>query len=71
MVLAVAEYKFRIGQSVYFRPKRPSGMQADARPGTYQIVRRLPAVNGQFQYVIRSMYDDHQRVAMESELSSN
>jgi hypothetical protein len=66
----MTEHKFKIGQSVYFHPKRSSGLQPDARPGAYQIVRRLPAVNGEFQYVMRSVDDDHQRVAMESELTS-
>jgi hypothetical protein len=37
--------------------------------GAYQIVRRLPTAEGEFQYVIRSAYEDHQRVAKESELS--
>ena len=43
----------------------------DVRPGAYQIMRRLPAMDREFQYVIRSTYDNRQRVAMESELSSN
>jgi hypothetical protein len=39
--------------------------------GTYQIVRRSPTAEGEFQYVITSEYEDHQRVAKESELSRN
>jgi hypothetical protein len=60
----MAEYKFKIGETVYFHPKPPN----DAPRGVYQIVRRLPAAEGEFQYVIRSMSEEHQRVAKESEL---
>jgi hypothetical protein len=61
------EYKFKIGESVFFLPKPPSA----APRGAYQIVRRLPAAEGEFQYVIRSAYEDHQRVVKESDLSRN
>ncbi len=64
----MAEYKFKIGQVVYFRPKR-STLPSPAPPGRYQIIRRLPATEGEFQYVIRSADENHQRVAKESELS--
>ena len=68
----MVEHRFKIGQLVYFRPKRsPGSSQIDVRPGAYQIMRRLPAMDREFQYVIRSTYDNRQRVAMESELSSN
>jgi hypothetical protein len=36
---------------------------------TTKIVRRLPESEGEFHYVIRSTYEDHERVARESELS--
>jgi hypothetical protein len=62
----MAEHKYKIGQLVYFQPKWPS----DARPGHYQIVRRLPeSPDGEFHYVIRSTNEDHERVAREGELS--
>jgi hypothetical protein len=63
----MAEYKFKIGESVFFHPKLPS----DAARGAHQIVRRLPPAEGEFQYVIRSAYEDHQRVVKESDLSRN
>jgi hypothetical protein len=63
----MTEYKFKIGETVYFHPKLPN----DAPRGAYQIMRRLPAAQGEFQYVIRSASEDHQRVAKESELSRN
>ena len=61
----MADYKFKIGETVFFHPKP----LRDAPRGPYQIVRRLPRAEGEFQYVIRSAYEDHQRVAKESELS--
>jgi hypothetical protein len=67
---AVTEYKFRIGQLVYFRPKGVGRSHVDAGPGPYQIVRRLPATDdGEFQYEIRSAVEDHNWAARESELT--
>jgi hypothetical protein len=60
----MAEHKFKIGQLVCFQPARPG----HAQPGHYQIVRRLPESDGEFHYVIRSTYEDHERVAREGEL---
>ena len=62
---SMAEYKFKIGETVYFHPKLP----IDASRGAYQIIRRLPTAEGEFQYVIRSVNEDRQRVAKENELS--
>jgi hypothetical protein len=45
----MAEYKFKIGETVNFYPKPPN----DAPRGAYQIIRRLPAAEGEFQYVIK------------------
>jgi hypothetical protein len=67
LAASMAEYKFKIGETVYFHPKPPRG----APRGAYQIIKRLPAAEGEFQYVIRSAFEDHQRVAKESELSDN
>ena len=62
---SMAEYKFKIGETVYFHPQLP----IDAPRGAYQIIRRLPTAEGEFQYVIRSVNEDRQRVAKEKELS--
>jgi hypothetical protein len=62
---SMAEYKFKIGETVYFHPKLP----IDASRGAYQIIRRLRTAEGEFQYVIRSVNEDRQRVAKENELS--
>ena len=61
----MAEHKFKMGQLVYFQP----GWPGHARPGPYQIIRRLPEFAGVFHYVIRSTYENHERVARESELT--
>ena len=62
---AMAEHKFKIGQLVYFQ----LGKQGRTPPGHYQIIRRLPESDGEFHYVIRSTYEDHERVAREGELT--
>jgi hypothetical protein len=58
------EHKFRIGESVYFRP---SERGVDARSGTYQVIAWLPG-DGELRYQIRHAGDAHQRVVRESEL---
>jgi hypothetical protein len=63
--LVMTEHKFKIGQLVYFQPGSPD----HARLGPYRIVRRLPESEGEFHYVIRSTYEDHERVARESQLT--
>jgi hypothetical protein len=64
----MTEHRFKIGHLVYFHPKK-SRLVAGVPSGPYQITRRLPAVDGEFQYAIKSAYEDHERVAMESELT--
>jgi hypothetical protein len=55
----VTEYKFKIGHP----PQRGWAVAVDAVPGQYQIT------DGEFQYEIRSGFEDHSRVAKESELT--
>src|SRR5262249_30327803 len=45
MRCVVTEYKFRIGQLVYFHPKGIGRSHVDAGPGPYQIVRQLPTTD--------------------------
>jgi len=63
----MTDHNFKIGQFVYFHPK--SRVAAGAPSGPYQITRRLPASDGEFQYAIKSAFEDHERIAGESELS--
>ena len=66
----VTEHKFKIGQLVYFHPKRAVRPQLDAVPGPYKITRRLPAAeNGECHYEIRNTLEEYNRVARESELT--
>jgi hypothetical protein len=58
------EHRFKIGQSVYFHPRK-SRM---ATAGAYQITKRFSAARGEFKYRIRSPHEDYERVAKESEL---
>ena len=62
---SMGDHKFKIGETVYFNSRSERKM----RSGPCQIIRRLPAQDGKFQYVIRSEYENHERVAKESELS--
>ena len=66
----MTEHKFKIGQLVYFHPKRAVQLQLDAAPGPYLITRRLPATqDGECQYEIRNTLEEYNRVARESELT--
>jgi hypothetical protein len=67
-LLAMAEHRFKIGQAVYFHPGK-SGMALHAPVGHYHITKRFPAADGEFEYAIKSPFEDHERVARESELS--
>jgi hypothetical protein len=51
----MAEHKFKIGERVYFH----SRSEREAPSGPRQIIRRLPAQDGEFQYVIRREYEGH------------
>jgi hypothetical protein len=66
VIRMAAEHKFKIGETVYLDPK----LSSDAPGGAYQVIRRLSAEEGEFQYVVRSQYDNHQRVATEAELKA-
>ena len=36
--------------------------------GSYEIIKKLPERDGQFEYPIKSMNEPHERIARESEL---
>jgi len=59
------KHKFKIGQTVFFRPKlRRTGMPPSNRP--YRVVQRLFVLVGEPQYRIRG--SDQEVAARESEL---
>jgi hypothetical protein len=62
----MAEHKFKIGQMVFFHPKLRGVDAQTNRP--FQITARLPPLDGEFQYRIRSPFEEHERAASEREL---
>jgi hypothetical protein len=60
-------HKFRIGQIVTYRPAERG---QDAPPDPYMIIACLPKSEetGAFEYRIRNLNEEHERVAKESEL---
>ena len=64
-VRAMADHKFKIGQMAFFRPKlRQANTRANSHP--HQITRRLPMLNGEPCYRIKS--SEREFAARESEL---
>jgi hypothetical protein len=55
---------FKIGQAVYFHPKK-SRLALQAPVGPYLLTKRFLAAEGEFDYAIRSPHEDHERVARE------
>jgi hypothetical protein len=58
-------HKFKIGQTVEFRPAERGHYVAR---GTYVVTKQLPARESEFEYHIRSSNEPHERIARESEL---
>ena len=62
----MSAHKFRIGQIVTYRPDQRG---RDVPPGAYMITARLPAsADGQFEYRIKNLNEQLERVAKEREL---
>jgi hypothetical protein len=61
----MATYKFRVGRKVQLIATLFSRFAA---AGDYEIVRRLPESNGEFQYKIKSPHEAWERVVKESQL---
>jgi hypothetical protein len=62
----MADHKFKIGQMVFFYPRSRGADVPRSRP--FQITARLPPMDGEYQYRIRSPFEEHERAAGESEL---
>jgi hypothetical protein len=58
-------HKFKIGENVYL--ERSVGILG----GAYVVTRQLPERDGEFEYLIKSVAEPHQRAARESQLSKN
>jgi hypothetical protein len=60
--------KFKVGDMVAYRPVSPHSR--DAARGAYQVIAVMPSERGGgASYRIKSMSEDHQRVADEAELT--
>jgi hypothetical protein len=59
-------HKFYLGQQVQYYPPRG----ADAPRGAYVVTAKLPEREGEFEYRIRNMNEQHERTARESELQA-
>ena len=59
-------HKFHLGQSVEFNP--PRGTYAPR--GVYVVTAKLPERDGLFEYRVRSASEEHERAALENELSA-
>jgi hypothetical protein len=60
-------HKFKLGRSVFLKP---TIFNRDAPRGTFEVIKQLPERDGQLEYRIKSSREPHERVAKESELSS-
>lgn len=65
----MAQYKFKIGQMVFFRPRANRRIIAPVNQ-QYRITQRLPAAAGEPQYQIRCEDTERNFLASERELSS-
>jgi hypothetical protein len=59
-------HRFYLGQQVHYDP--PLGIKAPR--GAYVVIAKLPEREGEFEYRIRNMNKQHERVARESELQA-
>ena len=64
----MADHKFKIGQMVFYHPRRGIVPIDAPTSSPYQITARLPPISGEFQYRIKSPEEEHERAASESEL---
>ena len=64
MGCAMTIHKFKIGQTVYLISFRND----NAPGGTYVVIKRMPEHNGEYEYQVRSSYEQYQRVVRESQI---
>ena len=64
--LPMAAHKFKVGQVVTLHSKR-HGVWAER----FEVVRLLPPANADFQYLVKSTRDGHERVVLEGELTGS
>jgi hypothetical protein len=64
---SLMKYKFQVGQTVALIPRSVR----QAAPGSYEIVRLMPANELEPHYRIKSDAERHERVVAESELETS
>lgn len=63
-----ANHKFKTGQTLAYTP---NGLGAETRAGNYRVVSLMPAnIAGEHQYRVKSLFDVHERVVRESQLTA-
>ncbi len=65
---AMAEHKFKLGESVYLSP---SPYFRGAPTGIYEVVRHLPEEAGECWYRIKSASEGYERAVKESQLQKS
>jgi hypothetical protein len=61
-------HKFHVGQLVQFNPDR--GERWTAPGGLYEVTKQLPHNGREYRYRIKSVREEHERTAGESQLTS-
>jgi hypothetical protein len=62
-------HKFNVGRLVQFHPDRNE--QGSAARGLYQVTKRLPHNGREYEYRIKSQYEEHERSSSESAPSTS
>jgi len=58
-------HKFHVGHLVQLIPS----ISRNVPGGSFEIIKKLPERDGEFEYRIKSMSEPHERVARESKLT--
>jgi hypothetical protein len=58
-------YKFQVGETVYVKP----GISRNVPGGVYEVTKQLPHDGREFEYRVKSVTEQHERVMRESELT--
>jgi hypothetical protein len=64
-VVHMPEHKFQVGEIVTLKPS----MSRNVPGGTYEVTRQLPHNGREYEYRIKSVAEEHERVASESDLA--
>jgi hypothetical protein len=61
----MASHKFHVGEIVSLRPV----LSRNVPGGAYEVTKQLPHNGREFEYRIKCAREEHERVALESELT--